>query len=207
MTITDLLERNHDRIAAGVERKYFAPIRTDLLGPLTGRVLEVGMGTGLNLGFYRDVTEIVGVEPSARMREQLRSKVADAPFPVKVVDAPGERLPFGDSTFDAVVCTLVLCEVDDLDRVLSEARRVLAPGGRLVFLEHVRNGGLPGRVQDLVAPVNRRMFMNCRPNRKTLDHLRQAGFTVRLTHWVPRPWPRPPANGPYFGGIATLEDR
>jgi SAM-dependent methyltransferase len=207
MTITDLLERNHDRVAAGVERKYFAPVRTELLGPLTGRVLEIGAGTGTNLGFYRDVTEVVGVEPAARMRAQLLTKVADFPLPVKVVDATGERLPFDDGTFDAVVCTLVLCEVDDLDRVLSEVRRVLVPGGRLVFLEHVRDGGLPGLAQDLIAPLNRRLFMNCRPNRRTLDHMRRAGFTIHLSHWVPRPWPRPPANGPYFGGIATLEDR
>ncbi|MBC6445963.1 class I SAM-dependent methyltransferase [Actinokineospora xionganensis] len=199
------MSKYHDRIAARVERKYFTEARTGLLGPIEGKVLEVGIGTGVNLPFLTSAKEIVGIEPDAGMRVHLDAKIPSAPAPVTVVDGVAERLPFGAGEFDAVVATLVLCEVTDLDQALAEIRRVLVPGGVLVFLEHVRDAGLRGLVQDLVTPLSKRVLLGCRPNRNTLDAMRDNGFTVSIAHWIPRPRPRPPANGPYFAGTATVE--
>ncbi|WP_395107626.1 class I SAM-dependent methyltransferase [Actinomadura sp. SCN-SB] len=202
---------NYDRLAAQAERKL-GPIRADLLGGLTGRVLEVGVGTGVNLPHYRNAAEVIGIDPSDVMRTTLTAKLedpsfADRPPSVQVADARGEQLPFPDESFDAVVCTLVLCVVDDLDRTLTEIRRVLKPAGRLVFFEHVRNEGVVGVAQDLLTPLMRRALFGCRPNRRTLERMRALGFDVLISHYQLRPWPRPPANSPYFGGVATLRHR
>ncbi|KAB2346953.1 class I SAM-dependent methyltransferase [Actinomadura rudentiformis] len=197
------MARNYDRIAATAERAI-TPIRADLLGPVTGRVLEVGAGTGENLAHYRSAAEVVAVEPSPTMRGRLHDKLDDSSSPIEVVDAVGERLPFPDGSFDAVVCTLVLCMVPDLDGTLTEIRRVLKPGGRLVFFEHVRGEGLRGSIQDLLTPLMRRLLFGCRPNRRTLERMRSLGFELCVSHYQVRPWPRPPASSPYFGGVATL---
>lgn len=199
------MARNYDRIAASTERKL-APIRAELLGGLTGRVLEVGAGTGTNLQFYRSAGEVVALEPAKAMRDQLDAKLRQAPAPVRVVDGAGERMPFPDGHFDAVVCTLVLCMVPDQGSTLKEIRRVLKPGGRLVFFEHVRNEGLPGLIQDLLSPLMSRLLFGCHPNRPTLERMRELGFEVWISHYLLRPWPRPPASSPYFGGIAKLRE-
>jgi ubiquinone/menaquinone biosynthesis C-methylase UbiE len=206
-----LMMRNYERLAAQAERKL-APIRADLLSGLTGRVLEVGAGAGVNLPHYRSAAEVVAIDPSDVMRATLEAKLEEAPSTgespsVQVIDARGEHLPFPDESFDAVVCTLVLCVVADLDRTLTEIRRVLKPSGQLVFFEHVRNEGVVGIAQDLLSPLMRRALFGCRPNRRTLERMRGLGFDISISHYQLRPWPRPPANSPYFGGVATLRQQ
>jgi ubiquinone/menaquinone biosynthesis C-methylase UbiE len=112
--------------------------------------------------------------------------------PVRTSDAPAEALPFPDGSFDVVVSTLVLCTVDDPGRALAEVRRVLAPGGRLVLLEHVRSGGGLARWQDRLAPLWRHLAAGCHLNRDTRAAVERAGFTVtdfeeihELPRWVP----------------------
>lgn len=112
--------------------------RRDLLAGLSGRVLEVGAGTGSNLAHYpAAVDEIVVTEPEPYLREVLRTAAAASPRHVQVFDAAAERLPFPDDAFDAVVLSLVLCSVSDPGRALAEVARVLRGDGRLRFLEHV----------------------------------------------------------------------
>jgi ubiquinone/menaquinone biosynthesis C-methylase UbiE len=130
------------------------------------------------------------------MARRLRRKVAEHSLPAAVVQAPAEHLPFDDHSFDAAVSTLVLCTVDDQDQALSELRRVIKPGGRLLFIEHVRSeDARQARWQDRVNPVHRVIGCGCNCNRNTLERLQAAGFKVTQVahdrlHKAP-PWVRP----------------
>lgn len=149
-----------------------------------GVVVELGAGTGANLPFYdrAAIGRLLLVEPSPAMRARLAG-VADG---AEVVDATAARLPLEDASADAVVATLVLCSVPDLDRALAEIRRVLRPGGRLLLLEHVRSDDPAAAVwQDRIDPVWCRVAQGCHPNRDTLAHVRAAGFEISEQHPVP----------------------
>lgn len=170
----------YDRVMADSERAGLQDRRRTLLSGLSGRVVEIGGGTGVNLPLYpAAVTEVVTCEPEEPMARRLQGKLGDASVPVRVVRAPAEALPFEDGSFDHAVSTLVLCTVEDPARALSELRRVLKPSGTLVFIEHVRSEE-PGlaRWQDRLDPIWRRVGHGCRCNRSTLDAIRAGGFTV-----------------------------
>jgi ubiquinone/menaquinone biosynthesis C-methylase UbiE len=170
----------YDTMGAGVEAAGLRAHRQALLSRATGRVLEIGAGTGANLPFYGDVVEPLTVtEPDAPMAQRLERRIRDLPRPVELVRAPAEELPFADGEFDVAVSTLVLCTVDDQARALGELRRVLKPGGRLLFIEHVRSDepGLAGW-QDRLNRLNRVMGHGCNCNRSTLDAIGAAGFTI-----------------------------
>src|SRR3954454_9138985 len=138
-----LFARFYDRLMAGTEEGGLAEMRHALLGTASGRVLELGAGTGHNLSHYTDaVTELVMTEPDPHMARRLRERLAaegTAAGRPSVIEATAEDLPFDDGSFDTVVATLVLCSVQDPPRAVAEARRVLVEGGRLLFLEHVRS--------------------------------------------------------------------
>jgi len=196
-----LFARYYDTITARAEEKWGRPLRTLMFGELTGDILEVGAGSGANLPYFTEADSLVAVEPAGEMRVKLTRKAEEVPLDVKVVDARAERLPLPDDAFDTVVCTLVLCTVVDLPAALDEIRRVLRPGGRLVFFEHVRSPGAVGLLQDVLAPLWRRIAGGCNANRRLLPALRDAGYRVRV-HEVVRPWPRYPTNTPYLRGTA-----
>jgi ubiquinone/menaquinone biosynthesis C-methylase UbiE len=121
------------------EKLGMARRRRELLAHAQGTVLEIGAGTGLNLRHYpADLEELVLVEPGLRMGDRIDLGRAPAGVPARLERAPAESLPFEDASFDTVVSTLVLCTVRDPTRALAEVVRVLRPGGRLLFLEHVR---------------------------------------------------------------------
>lgn len=121
------------------EKLGMAARRRQLLAGARGAVLEIGAGTGLNLPHYpADLDAIVLAEPGVRMADHIDLDRAPAGVPVRLEQAPAEQLPFEDATFDTVVSTLVLCTVGDPERAVAEVARVLRPGGRLLFLEHVR---------------------------------------------------------------------
>ncbi|GAA4909300.1 class I SAM-dependent methyltransferase [Streptomyces coeruleoprunus] len=196
--------RYYDAMTQRAEEKWGRPLRTLMLSELTGRVLEIGAGTGANLPYYAKADSLVAVEPASEMRARLVERAADADLDldVEVVDAWAERLPLPDDTFDTVVCTLVLCTVADLPAALAEIRRVLKPGGQLIFFEHVRSPGVVGLCQDVLAPLWRRVAGGCNANRRLLSLLRDAGYGVRVEQIV-RPWPRYPTNTPYVRGTAV----
>jgi SAM-dependent methyltransferase len=169
--------------------------RREVLADLSGRVLEVGAGTGTNFALYPDtVTELVAVEPERRLTEIARQAALSAPVAVTVTDSTIETLDAGEP-FDAVVCSLVLCSVDEPETVLEQLFSLLRPGGELRYLEHVASAGARGRLQRLAdATVWPRLFGNCHTHRDTERAIVDAGFrpqTVRhdmeFPAWVPMP--------------------
>jgi ubiquinone/menaquinone biosynthesis C-methylase UbiE len=169
----------YDRMSRGTEAAGLQAHREALLAGASGRVVEIGAGTGRNLAFYgEDVDSLTITEPDPHMVRRLTQRIEEHPRPVELVRAPAEELPFEDGEFDVAVSTLVLCGVDDQARALGEVRRVLKPGGRLLFIEHVRSDD-PGlaRRQDRMNGLNR-IVARCNCNRSTLDAIRAAGFTI-----------------------------
>lgn len=177
-----LMAALYDRMMRTAEKAGLGAWRADLLRDLSGHVLEAGAGTGVNLQYYPTAVErLVLVEPDPKMRSRLIKKLrGDGMANVEVIDATLESLPVGDATFDAVVSTLVLCSVRDLDVSLREAYRVLKPGGRLVFLEHVAAEDRPTRLkwQQRVEPIWKRLAGNCHLTRHTAQAIAAAGFDV-----------------------------
>ena len=165
-------------------RSGLRAFRERLLAGASGDVLEIGGGTGANLPCYGPaVTSLTITEPQPPMLRRLERKVREHSAgqhgaAARVLRAPAEDLPFDDHTFDVAVSTLVLCGVDDQPRALRELHRVLRPGGRLLFIEHVRSDD-PGtaRLQDRMNWLNR-LVVCCDCNRPTLDSIRSAGFIV-----------------------------
>ena len=132
--------RGYDWFLSRAEEAGLRDMRRELLSEARGRCLEVGAGTGLNLDLWPEgLDRLVLTEPDTHMAKRLRRRAAEAGRSVEVVEAPGERLPFEDDSFDTVALTLVLCTVPEPSAALREIDRVLAPGGRLLFLEHVRS--------------------------------------------------------------------
>jgi SAM-dependent methyltransferase len=161
------------------ERAGLAARRRALVQQARGRVLEIGAGTGLNLRHYADDAELVLSEPDAAMAERLRRRVAGR-HRATVVLAPAEALPFADGEFDTVVSTLVLCTVPDQAAALREIRRVLRPGGRLLFMEHIRSDSPRwARWQDRLNPPWRAFAEGCNCNRPTLESLDAGPLALR----------------------------
>ncbi len=188
----------YDGLGGAAERGWMGRRRSRLLAGASGSVLEIGGGTGANLSHYRDAGRVVVAEPDPHMRGRLRRKIGQARLPVEVSEASAEDLPFADGSFDAVVSTLVLCTVPDQGKALREVRRVLKPGGRLLFIEHVRGEGSVAGMQDRVLPLWRRLFAGCHPNRDTLGSIRAAGFEIgALDRFVP--------PGPFTGLVPHVQ--
>jgi ubiquinone/menaquinone biosynthesis C-methylase UbiE len=174
-----LFALTYDRQLAKVEQAGLGELRQTLLADASGRVLEVGGGTGANLPFYGPGVESLTItEPEPSMLRRLERRVREQSPDTKVLRAPAEDLPFEDDTFDVAVSTLVLCGVDDQARALGELRRVLRPGGRLIFIEHVRSDE-PGlaRWQDRLNGLNK-FVACCDCNRRTLDSIKAEGFEI-----------------------------
>lgn len=192
----------YDRLTRRLESEVLAPRRAQLLGELCGDVLDVGAGTGANLAHLTSATRVVAAEPSDAMRRRLTRRLQEARAPVRVDDARAEALPYGDDSFDAVVFTCVLCSVDDPDRALEEARRVLRPEGALVVLEHVRGSGRLAAWQDRVAPLWSRLAGGCHPNRDLAAAVAHAGFALRRSESFD-PFPRLVPTRPMLAAVAV----
>jgi ubiquinone/menaquinone biosynthesis C-methylase UbiE len=154
--------------------------RRRLLAGLRGRVLEVGAGNGLNFPHYpATVTEVVAVEPEPHLRRLAQAAARQAPVPIRVVAGTAEALPARDATVDAVVASLVLCTVTDPQQALAEIGRVLRPGGRLRFYEHVRaTDPRLARWQDRLERPWGWLVGGCHPNRDTVAAIAAAGLQL-----------------------------
>lgn len=170
-------------------------LRRENLAGLSGRVLEVGAGTGTNFELYPDtVTEVVAVEPEHRLAVQAQQAAAAAAVPVTVTASTIESLDASDP-FDAVVCSLVLCSVDEPESVVRQLYSLLRPGGELRYLEHIASSGWRARLQMAAdATVWPRLAGNCHTHRHTERTITDAGFRIetarrdwQLPPWVPIP--------------------
>jgi ubiquinone/menaquinone biosynthesis C-methylase UbiE len=196
--------RVYDRLMADTEEAGFGERRAGVLSRAQGRTLELGAGTGLNLERYPDaVTELTLTEPFEPMAEQARARARELGRAVEVVPAPAEALPFADDSFDTVTATLVLCTVEDQATALAEVRRVLRPGGRLLFAEHVRaSDPRIARWQDRVHRPWRFVAHGCNCNRDTLAGIETAGFEVTELERFELP-KSPPVVRPAIAGTAV----
>ena len=175
-----------DRMSEREERLGQAEHRRAMLDGVSGRVLELGAGNGINFRHYRGgVSEVVAVEPEPYLRERAEEAARRSAVAVTVIDGVGGALPFEDGSFDAAVTSLVLCTVPDQRGVLSDLFRVIRPGGELRFYEHVRAADpRRARLQDAITPVWRRLGGGCHPNRDTAAAIETAGFSVESCQTV-----------------------
>ncbi|MBS1676949.1 MAG: class I SAM-dependent methyltransferase [Actinobacteria bacterium] len=180
----------YDRGLKASEESGLGEMRRALLAEARGRVVEIGAGTGLNLGLYGDeVQDLTLVEPDphmgARLRERLTDRAGDPALPpARLVSVPAEAIPFAADTFDTAVATLVLCTVPDPAAAIAELARVLKPGGRLFFIEHVRAADRGGALwQDRLEKPWRFLADGCHCNRDTEATLGASAFAIeRLEH-------------------------
>lgn len=176
-----LFARVYDRLTGPME-KQIGEHRDVLLTGLSGRVVEIGAGNGMNFRHYpATVEEVVAVEPERYLRAKAEQAAQHAPTRVTVLDATADPLPFGDGEFDAAVASLVLCTVPDPGRALAELRRVLKPGGELRFIEHVRSpnprkAGIQRRLDS--TGIWPRISGGCNCSRDTLTAITTAGFEI-----------------------------
>ena len=168
----------YDAVSRAADRPGLAERRRRLLSAAAGRVLEVGAGTGLNLAHYRDVDEVVALEPDDAMRRRMEQRLGAAMVPIEVHATTLDDAPFPDNSFDTVVATLVLCSVPDLPAALGRIRRLLKPDGRVLFLEHVAGTGARLVLQRAKTPVWKRVNAGCHLNRDTAAAIRAAGFLI-----------------------------
>ncbi len=201
-----LFARFWARLAPLLERHGLAEQRLHVLAGASGVVVEIGAGDGANLPHYpAAVTRVLAVEPEPRLRELAAARAHAAPAPTDVVEGVAERLPVPDESADTVVCFLVLCSVPDQAVALAEARRVLRPGGRLLFMEHVRGE------RDAVARVQRgldrtfwpRLFGGCHTARDTVAAIRAAGLEVEDVQRYAFPEGSRAPAAPHARGVAV----
>jgi SAM-dependent methyltransferase len=179
---------------SGRGERFLAPLRREVAGAAYGRVLEVGVGAGLNFPFYPAgrVTCVVAIEPDGRRLGKARPRAERAPVPVQLVQAAVEDLPFGDASFASAVGTLVFCSVADPRRGMREVYRVLQPGGVLLLVEHVRaHAAMVVALQTVLTPFTRLLDGNCHLTRDTEQMAREAGFVIaqkRELTWLMMPF-------------------
>jgi ubiquinone/menaquinone biosynthesis C-methylase UbiE len=195
----------YDRAFEATEEAGLREMRREALSEASGRTIDLGAGTGANLGLYPEaVSELVLAEPDPHMLKRIRTKVGEAGVDAEMVEAPAERLPFEDSSFDTAVFTLVLCTVPDPKAALAEVARILKPGGKLLFLEHVRaeDAGL-ARWQDRLERPWRFIGDGCHCNRDTVATIEASPLTVSQVDKAQLP-KAPPIVRPLVCGRATV---
>lgn len=160
------------------ESKAARKMREEIVGTASGRVLEIGCGTGASFSYYATDAQVVATDPDSYMLRRAQRHLGELGLTnIELRRVPAEALPFEDGSFDHVVSCWVLCHVDDVPRALAEVRRVLRPGGMFRFMDHVRGDGVWGRAQDLFDPVwSRLLGAGCHINRRTQRALEAAGF-------------------------------
>ncbi len=175
-----------------MRNETLVPFRKRVTGAAEGRVLEVGIGSGVNLPLYGpSVRSVIGLEPSPELLEMARHRATAAPVRIELLQASAEAIPVDDASIDTVVTTWTLCSIADAPRALAELRRVLKPSGALLFVEH---GRAPepavARWQDRLDPLWRRLAGGCHLNRKIDDLISGGGFRIDVLAHARLPGPR-----------------
>lgn len=191
----DLVSHSFDALMTPLEASSLRVRREALIGRAAGRILEVGAGTGANLPHYRDeqLEEITITD--VNLRPAILVRADGRPTPVRFRQSGVEDLPFEDDSFDMVISTLVFCSVEDPEEGMRQLRRVLKPGGKFYFIEHILPEYGPARpIFNAVTPVWKHIAGGCHLNRPTVHTIREAGFLIEEMHYF--------ANGAFVEGIA-----
>lgn len=192
-------------LSTGMEQTGYARHRDELLAGLSGRVVEVGCGNGMNFRHYPDtVDEVLAVEPEPYLRRRAREAAREAPVPIEVTDGIAEELPQQDGTFDGAVASLMLCSVEAPDDALAELFRVVRPGGELRFFEHVRatTPGLDRAQRVLDATFWPHVAGGCHTHRDTVATIEATGFDVQRIERFREPESRLVPVAPHVLGVA-----
>jgi len=165
--------------------KIYGSYKKDLFQNIQGSVVEIGPGTGVNFKYLPPGINWTGIEPNGAFNEILRTRAKEKGITAELLTGDAFQIPLPGNSADVVLCTLVLCSVKDPAKIIDEIKRVLKPGGKLIFIEHVaapKHTGLRV-VQNIFNPVNRIMADGCNCNRETWTYIREAGFTqLQLSH-------------------------
>lgn len=156
-------------------------LRRRIVPLATGKVLEVGMGSGLNLSLYNadQVDYVWGLEPSHGMRDKAQKHLKESPVEVKWLDLPGEKIPLDDESVDTVLLTFTLCTIPDWEAALKQMHRVMKPGAKLLFCEHgLSPDGKVQKWQDRITPMWKKIAGGCHLNRPIRELIEQCGFTI-----------------------------
>ena len=166
-------------IQMSMKQEHFEPYRRRAVSAARGRILEVGVGSGLNLPLYEPGTQVVGLDPSTKLLSMARQATADRAQSIELIEGSAESLPLPDHEFDTVVTTWTMCSIPNLPKALAEIRRVLKVDGKLMFAEHGRAPEAPVvRWQNALTPVWKRIGGGCHLNRPIDSLIRTAGFEI-----------------------------
>jgi ubiquinone/menaquinone biosynthesis C-methylase UbiE len=171
----------YDKLMGPLEKKWIASVRKKIVSGLEGNVLEIGAGTGANFPYYSKgkLERLVSLEPNPYMLDQAKSKAKEFGLPVEFHQGSAEALPFENEEFDIVVATLVLCSVDEPEKVFQEIRRVCKKGGKIVLFEHVRTESKTlAALQDVLTPAWKRLCDGCHLNRDTGRYMEESGIEL-----------------------------
>jgi ubiquinone/menaquinone biosynthesis C-methylase UbiE len=179
-------------IRMAMRQNHLVPFRKRAVGAAEGRVLEIGIGSGLNFPLYgTSVSSIIGLEPSAELRRMAGPRASTATVPITLLDASAEAIPLDSDSVDTVVTTWTLCTIPNVSAALAEMHRVLRPGGTLLFVEHGRapEAGV-AKWQDRLDPLWSRISGGCHLNRKVDDLIAANGFRIEALATARLPGPR-----------------
>ncbi|MEH7014238.1 class I SAM-dependent methyltransferase [Neobacillus niacini] len=169
----------YDFFMGPLEQRKFKRIRKELLQRAEGKVLELGSGTGINFPFYKDVDQVIAIEPSQHMIDQSINRLQLSVVTIEMVKASAEKLPFEDNTFDTVVATLVFCTIPNAEKAIAEIKRVCKPKGSILLFEHVKmENRLLGGMQEWLTPVWKKICDGCCLNRETLKAFTSQGLKI-----------------------------
>jgi ubiquinone/menaquinone biosynthesis C-methylase UbiE len=180
-------------IHLAMRQNRLVPYRSRIVPAATGRVLEIGIGSGLNLPFYSEgITQVLGLDPSPKLLEMAREAGRRASIPLELVESSAEDIPIEDRNIDTVVTTWTLCSIPEAQHALEDMRRVLKPGGRLLFVEHGR--APEPRVQwwqDHLTPAWKHLSGGCHLNRAVSELIKNSGFQIERLDTGYMPGPKP----------------
>ena len=169
----------YDFFMSPLEQRKFKRIRSELLKGASGKVLEIGSGTGINFPLYYNVDTVTAIEPSLPMIERSFTKQKSTVVPIEIVNASAENLPFEDHTFDTVVATLVFCTIPNVEKAIHELKRVCKPDGKILLFEHVKTENtVLSKMQESLTPFWKRVCDGCCLNRETLKAFTNKGLEV-----------------------------
>lgn len=179
----EFLANIYDPLVAPLDPLGLRKWRKWAVGGVTGSILELGIGTGLNIEHYAETADVSAIDPDAASLSRARSRLDTKRRHVELFQARAEELPFPDHVFDAVVGTLVFCTISDPQRAMDQVHRVLKSGGRVRLVEHVRvRQPLIGRLQDLAAPIWETVSGGCHLNRDILGIVRGSSLQISAVH-------------------------